>query len=50
MAEQKKLQKESKFDALDLNNDGIVDDTELAAVEALDKHERQDAQRRMAWL
>ena len=35
---------------LDLDGDGIVSDTELAAVEALAKHEKADAQRRMAWV
>ena len=47
---QKKLQKDSKHNELDLDGDGIVSDAELAAVEALEKHEKADAQRRMAWL
>jgi len=47
---QKKLQKNSKKNILDLDGDGIVSDTELAASEALDKHEKSDAQRRMAWV
>jgi uncharacterized membrane protein YdjX (TVP38/TMEM64 family) len=47
---QKKLQKDSAFNELDLDGDGIVSDTELAAVEALSKHEKADAQRRMAWV
>ena len=34
---------------LDLDRDGVVSDTELAAIEALRKHEKADAQRRMAW-
>ena len=46
---QKKLQKDSAFDELDLDGDGIVSDAELAASEALAKHEKADAQRRMAW-
>jgi hypothetical protein len=46
---QKKLQKDSKHNELDLDGDGIVSDAELAAVEALEKHEKADAQRRMAW-
>jgi len=50
MAKQKKLEADSKYNKLDLDGDGIVSDTELAAVEALDKHEKQDAQRRMAWI
>ena len=47
---QKKLQENSSFSELDLDGDGIVSDTELAAVEALSKHEKADAQRRMAWV
>ena len=47
---QKKLEKNSAFNELDLDGDGIVSDTELAAVEALSKHEKADAQRRMAWV
>ena len=47
---QKKLEKDSAFNELDLDGDGIVSDTELAAVEALSKHEKADAQRRMAWV
>jgi uncharacterized membrane protein YdjX (TVP38/TMEM64 family) len=47
---QKKLEKGSSFNELDLDGDGIVSDTELAAVEALAKHEKADAQRRMAWV
>ena len=50
MAEQKKLESDSKYNPLDLDGDGIVSDEEMAAVEALDKHEKQDAQRRMAWI
>lgn len=47
---QKKLQKDSIKNALDIDGDGIVSDAELAAAEALDKHEKADAQRRMAWV
>jgi len=47
---QKKLEKGSKHNELDLDGDGIVSDAELAAVEALEKHEKADAQRRMAWV
>ena len=36
---QKKLGKGSKHSDLDPNGDGIVSDAELAAVEALEKHE-----------
>ena len=50
MAEQKKLESDSKYNPLDLDGDGVVSDEEMAAVEALDKHEKQDAQRRMAWI
>ena len=37
-------------DELDLDRDGVVSSTELAAVEALRKHEKADAQRKMAWV
>ncbi len=47
---QKKLQEGSTKNALDLDGDGIVSDLELAATEALDKHQKSDAQRRMAWV
>ena len=47
---QKKLHKDSKHNDLDLDGDGVVSDSELAAVEALEKHEKADAQRRMAWV
>ena len=47
---QKKLEPRSVYNDLDLNEDGIVDDSELAASEALDQHEKADAQRRMAWV
>ena len=50
MAKQKKLEKDSAFDELDLDGDGIVSDAELAASEALAKHEKADAQRQMAWV
>jgi hypothetical protein len=46
---QKKLEKDSAFNALDLDGDGVVSDAELAASEALAKHEKADAQRQMAW-
>lgn len=49
MAKQKKLEKDSAFNELDLDGDGIVSDAELAASEALAKHEKADAQRQMAW-
>jgi hypothetical protein len=47
---QKKLQKESQYESLDMNNDGIVDDNELAVMQALDIHEKNDSQKRMAWV
>jgi|TARA_R110000751_G_scaffold28850_2_gene74911 hypothetical protein len=47
---QKKLQKDSAFNELDLDGDGIVSDSELAAIDALAKHEKADAQRQMAWV
>ena len=50
MAKQKKLQKDSEFNDLDLDNDGIVSDNELAVVEALEKKEKMEAQKKMAWV
>ena len=47
---QKKLEKDSAFNELDLDGDGIVSDAELAAAEALEKHEKADAQSQMAWV
>jgi len=47
---QKKLQKNSTHNDLDLDGDGVVSDAEIAASEALSKHEKADAQRRMAWV
>jgi len=47
---QKKLESRSVYNDLDLNEDGIVDDSELAVTEALERHEKADAQRRMAWV
>ena len=46
---QKKLQKDSQYQALDLDGDGTVSDAELSVVEALKTAEKMDAQRRMAW-
>ena len=46
---QKKLQKDSKLNALDLDNDGVVDDQELKALAAVEAAEKMDAQRHMAW-
>ena len=47
---QKKLQEDSKFNELDIDGDGVVSDAELAVAEAIDRHEKSDAQRRMAWV
>ena len=47
---QKKLQNDSVKNKHDTDGDGVVSDTELAEAEALDKHEKADAQRRMAWV
>jgi hypothetical protein len=47
---QKKLEPGSIYNELDLNADGVVDDSELAAAEAVSQHEKADAQRRMAWV
>ena len=47
--EQKKLQQDSKYNTLDLDNDGCVSDRELEIAKAVEQHEKMDAQRRMAW-
>ena len=47
---QKKLQSDSQHDDLDLDGDGIVSDKELALAVVLNKHEKADAQRQMAWV
>tara|TARA_R110000751_G_scaffold174209_3_gene280584 strand:- start:292 stop:690 length:399 start_codon:yes stop_codon:yes gene_type:complete len=47
---QKKLQKDSAHNELDIDGDGIVSDSELAASEVLSQHEKMDAQRQMAWV
>ena len=47
---QKKLEPGSLYNELDLNADGVVDDSELNVAEALSQHEKADAQRRMAWV
>jgi hypothetical protein len=50
MAKQKKLQKDSKHSDLDLDGDGVVSDSELAALAAVEAAEKGDAQRHMAWV
>ena len=51
---QKKLQKDSLYEEYDLDGDGVVSDTELVAVKAIQEAETQeekaDAQRQMAWV
>ena len=51
---QKKLQKESAYEEYDVDGDGVVSDSELAAVKAINEAETQEekaeAQRRMAWI
>ena len=47
---QKKLEKNSTHNDLDLDGDGVVSDAEIAASEAMSQHEKADAQRRMAWV
>tara|TARA_B110000211_G_C13853517_1_gene453252 strand:- start:208 stop:519 length:312 start_codon:yes stop_codon:yes gene_type:complete len=47
---QKKLDRDSKHNALDLDGDGVVTDAELAVSDALEKHEKADAQKKMAWV
>ena len=48
--EQKKLQPDSKYYPLDLDGDGEVSDKELEISKAVERHEKLDAQRRMAWV
>ena len=50
MGEQKKLEPDSEDSALDLDNDGVVSDKELAVMEALEKKEKMEAQKKMAWV
>lgn len=50
---EKKLQKDSEHEALDTNNDGVVDDKELSLARDMQhltvSREKADAQRAMAW-
>jgi|TARA_R110000787_G_scaffold186235_2_gene297784 uncharacterized membrane protein YdjX (TVP38/TMEM64 family) len=50
MAKQKKLQKDSEFNELDLDGDGIVSDQEIKALEAIEQRDKMDAQKKMAWI
>ena len=47
---QKKLQKDSLHNDLDIDSDGVVSDQEQALAKIRDQHEKADAQRRMAWV
>ena len=47
--EQKALQENSEYDALDLDGDGIVSDQEIKVLEAIENRDKMDAQRKMAW-
>lgn len=44
---QKKLQPDSTMNILDRNNDGVVDDSEIAALEAIDRHRKYKVQERI---
>tara|TARA_R110000824_G_scaffold48359_10_gene136596 strand:+ start:1067 stop:1369 length:303 start_codon:yes stop_codon:yes gene_type:complete len=44
------ITKDSMFNELDLDSNGVVNDAELATVAALEKYEKADAQRQMAWV
>jgi|TARA_R110000751_G_scaffold45774_6_gene103557 hypothetical protein len=50
---QKKLEKDSSFSDLDLNDDGVVSDEEMAIGERMvaleNRDQKADAQRHMAW-
>tara|TARA_R110000764_G_scaffold199777_1_gene285082 strand:- start:95 stop:424 length:330 start_codon:yes stop_codon:yes gene_type:complete len=52
--EQKKLQKDSVFDKLDTNKDGVVSDDELQVAQVIEemeiKEEKAEAQKNMAWV
>ena len=50
MGEQKTLEPDSEYSALDLDNDGVVSDKELAVMEALEKKEKMEAQKKLAWV
>ena len=50
MGEQKKLEPDSEYSELALDNDGVVSDKELAVMEALEKKEKMEAQKKMAWV
>ena len=47
---QKKLQRDSVHNEFDLDGDGVVTDEELLISDAFQKHEKADAQRKMAWV
>ena len=51
---QKKLQKESAYEEYDVDGDGIVSDSELAAVKAIHEaetaEEKAEAQKIVAWI
>ena len=46
---QKKLEKDSTFNDLDLDGDGVVSDQEIKALAAIEKSEKMDTQRNMVW-
>tara|TARA_R110000737_G_C14432887_1_gene459989 strand:- start:454 stop:750 length:297 start_codon:yes stop_codon:yes gene_type:complete len=41
--------KSGMYSSLDMDDDGVVSEQELAAIAALEAAEKMDAQRRMAW-
>lgn len=54
MAEQKKLEKNSKWNNVDADGDGVVSDSEIATAQALvdleNKDKKEDQLRMMAWV
>jgi hypothetical protein len=52
--EQKKLQKDSLYNKLDSNRDGVVSDDELQVAQVIEemeiKEEKAEAQKNMAWV
>jgi len=46
---QKKLERSGRYKDSDLDGNGVVSDTDLAAIEAIETAEKMSAQRHMAW-
>lgn len=46
----KKFEKDTMHAALDVDGDGVITDAELQQVEAFEKAEKMEAQKKMAWV